>query len=146
MLLDILTEEEKALFAGICRITEYEPDQLVVAEGSEGGTILIVRRGKAEARKRLDEQGKYKLLKQMGAGDFFGETTFLCGCPRSADIVTIEKTEMLEMAMTEFDEFCEQNPAAGVKIYKVMAQEVAERLKKNTEDLKKAVKWASQEG
>jgi CRP-like cAMP-binding protein len=146
MLLDILTEEEKALFAGICRITEYEPDQLVVAEGSEGGTILIVRRGKAEARKRLDEQGKYKLLKQMGAGDFFGETTFLCGCPRSADIVTIEKTEMLEVAMKEFDEFCKEYPDAGVKIYRVMAQEVAERLKQNNEDLKKAVKWASQEG
>ena len=145
MLLDVLTEEEKAAFAGICKITDYEADQVVVSEGDAGSTILIVRTGKAEARKRL-EGDKYKLLKQMAPGDFFGETSFLCGCPRSADIVTTEKSEILEMAMVEFDEFCKENPEAGVKIYKVMAQEVADRLRKNNEDLKKAVKWASQEG
>lgn len=145
MLFDALTEEEKALFAAICKITEYEREQVVVSEGDEGNTILIVRRGKAEARKRLDDDGKYKLLKQMLPGDFFGETTFLCGCPRTADVVTLEPTEILECAMSEFDEFCKQNPDAGLKIYKVMAQEVTERLKRNNEDLKKAVKWANHE-
>ena len=144
MLLDVLTEDEKALFAGICKETEYGPEQVVVSEGDEGSTILIVRAGKAEARKPVEGE-KYKLLKQMGPGDFFGETTFLCGCPRTADVVTIEQTEILECAMTEFDEFCKDNPDAGMKIYKVMAQEVAERLKQNNEDLKKAVKWASRE-
>ncbi len=143
MLFDVLTEEEKASFAGICKITEYGADEVVVREGDEGSTILIVRKGMAEARKPVGGE-KYKLLKQMAPGDFFGETTFLCGCPRSADIVTTEPTEMLECAMSEFDDYCKVNPDAGLKIYKVMAQEVAERLRQNNDDLKKAVKWASQ--
>ena len=142
MLFDVLTEEEKALFAGICRISEYAPEATVVKEGDSGRTILIVRRGRAEARKPLGGK-KYKLLKELKPGDFFGETTFLCGCPRSADVVAVEKTEILECEMQEFDAFCREYPEAGIKIYKVMAQEVAGRLRQNNEDLKKAVNWAS---
>jgi len=141
MLFDGMTDEEKALFAGICRVCEYSAGDQMVRAGAQGRSLLIVRTGSAEVRKQLDARN-YKNLKVLKEGDFFGEMSFLHGAERSADVVATGRCEMLELTMEDFDKLCRQNPAIGMKIYRNMAVEVADRLRKNNEELKKAILWA----
>lgn len=141
MLLKYLTEEEKALFAEICKVREYQRGQQIVTEGDKGESLLLIRKGRAEVRKVLDA-GNYKYLKELNEGSFFGEMSFLTQVPRSASVIALDYCEILELTSKDFDVLIQSYPVIGLKIYKSVAQELASRLKKNNEDLKKAVLWA----
>ena len=141
MLLDNLTDEEQALIAGICRIREVEKGEEVVSEGEDGGTLLLIRKGRAEVRKALDT-AKHKYLRELRTGDFFGEMCFLHKAPRSASVVALEKCEILELNNDDFDRLAEKYPEIGLKVYRNIAVELVERLRRNNEELKRAVLWA----
>ncbi len=138
MLFDAFTAEETALFAETCKVREYQSGQEIVSEGDKGGSLLLIRKGRAEVRKRLDSSN-YKCLKELDAGDFFGEMSFLNQTPRSASVIALEDCEILEVMKADFDVLAQSNPDIGLKVYRSIAQELALRLKRNNEDLKKAV-------
>jgi len=141
MLLDGLTEEEQAQVAEICRIRDVKPGQKIVSEGEHGGTLLLIRKGRAEVQKSLSGESQ-KYLKELRAGEFFGEMCFLNSESRSATVVALEKCEILELDGKEFDRLVMKCPDIGLKVYKNIARELVERLKRNNEELKKAVLWA----
>jgi len=141
MLLDALTEEEQALFAQICRIRDCKTGEEVVSEGDKGESLLLLRKGRAEVRKALDK-GNYKYLKELQKGEFFGEMSFLNRLARSASVVAVEDCEILELNRKDFEKLIKKNPEIGLKIYRNIAAELAFRLKRNNEDLRRAVLWA----
>ncbi|MDD4871545.1 MAG: cyclic nucleotide-binding domain-containing protein [Kiritimatiellae bacterium] len=141
MLLDNLTDEEQALVAEICRIRECKCDDSVVSEGDRGGSILFIRKGRAEVRKSLGKNN-HKFLRELHAGEFFGEMCFLNNVPRSASVVALEDCEILELNGADFDKLVRKYPEIGLKVYKNIASELVDRLRRNNEELKKAVLWA----
>lgn len=141
MMLEVLTDEEKSLFAEICKLTEYQTGQQIISEEDKGDSLLLIRKGRVEVRKILDSDN-YKHLKELDTGEFFGEMSFLNRDPRSASIVALENCEILELTRADFDVLAESNPVLGLKIYMCIAEELASRLKRNNEDLKKAILWA----
>lgn len=138
MLFDAFTVEENTLFEKICKVRKYQSGQEIVSEGDEGGSLLLIRKGRAEVRKTLDSSN-YKCLKELDPGDFFGEMSFLNQISRSASVIALEDCEILEVMKTDFDVLAQSNLDIGLKIYRSIAQELALRLKRNNEDLKKAV-------
>ncbi|NIT03097.1 MAG: cyclic nucleotide-binding domain-containing protein, partial [Candidatus Latescibacteria bacterium] len=44
-----------------------------------------------------DEEGNYRSLSSMGAGDFFGEIAALTGRSRTANVVAEEKTALMQV-------------------------------------------------
>ena len=141
MLLDNLTSEEQAFIAEICRVKVFRKDDNIVLEGDRGGSLLLLRKGRAEARKGLSASS-HKYLRELKKGDFFGEMCFLHNAPRSATIVALEDCEILEINNEDFDRLAKKYPEIGLKVYKNIASELGERLRTNNEDLKKAVLWA----
>lgn len=141
MLVDSLTAEEKALFEGICKVKEYQSGQQIVSEEDKGESLLLIRKGRAEVRKKLDASN-YKYLKELDEGDFFGEMSFLTQVPRSASVIALDRCEVLELEKADFDILIQSNPSIGSKIFESIARELASRLRNNNEDLKKAVLWA----
>lgn len=141
MLLDNLTDEEQALVAEICHIREFKVDQTIVSEGEKGGALLLIRKGRAEVRKSLGVKN-HKYLRELKKGDFFGEMCFLHRAPRSASVIALEDCEVLELDGLEFDKLAVKNPEIGLKVYKNIASELVDRLRRNNEELKKAVLWA----
>ena len=141
MLLDNLTDEEQALVAEICKIREFRTDQTIVSEGEKGGALLLIRKGRAEGRKSLGAKN-HKFLRELKKGDFFGEMCFLHHAPRSASVIALEDCEILELEGLEFDKLAAKYPEIGLKVYKNIAAELVERLRRNNEELKKAVLWA----
>jgi CRP/FNR family transcriptional regulator, cyclic AMP receptor protein len=141
MLLDNLTSEEQALVAEICQTREFKCDDKVVSEGGCGGSLLLIRKGRAEVRKSLGKNN-HKFLRELCAGEFFGEMCFLNKVPRSASVVALEDCEILELESTDFDKLVRKYPEIGLKVYKNIASELVDRLRRNDEELKKAVLWA----
>jgi len=141
MLLDNLTAEEQALIAETSRVREYKAGEYIVSEGEAGGSILLIRKGRAEVRKSLDVRN-HKFLREFRAGEFFGEMCFLHRAPRSASVIALEPCEVVELDGVDFERLTTQYPDVGMKIYKNIAAELVDRLRRNNEELKKAVLWA----
>jgi CRP-like cAMP-binding protein len=141
MLLDNLTAEEQALIAESSRIREYKAGDKIVSEGDAGGSLLLIRKGRAEVHKALDVKN-HKFLRELRAGEFFGEMCFLHKALRSASVVALESCEVVELSGTDFERLIIKHPEIGMKIYKNIASELVDRLRRNNEELKKAILWA----
>ena len=136
MLFKSMTDEEKVLFAQICKLKTYKSGDLIVKEGDPGETLIIIRHGKAEVRKGISGSN-YKFLKELVDEDFCGDMSYLHKAPRNASVVAIEPCEVLELNATALDNLIVEYPQIGMKFYKNMAIEIAARLKRNNDELKK---------
>ena len=138
MLLDGLTNKEIELLEQTATLREYPKGATVIKEGSDSRSLFLIRRGRAEVSKTLDDDFARR-LREFSANDFFGEIAFLGLNPRSATVVTLEPTTILELNPDYFKVLTEEHPRIGLVMYQNMAVELASRLKQNTEDLKEAL-------
>ena len=65
--------------------------------------------------------GKEVILAMMGLGDFFGEMSLLDGRSRSANIISLEKTEVLTLNREDFLEVLQNYPNIAIQLIKEMA-------------------------
>ena len=138
-----LSQEELEELENVCKTNSFSADEVIITEAEEGSTLYLVKSGMVEARKDLGNE-QYKKLKQLGEGGFFGEISFLNGAPRSATVIAIEETQILELSKDAFNGLIADKPVIGHKLYEFVACELASRLRSNTDDLKKAITWAVQ--
>ena len=139
-----LTDEERTLVENTGRIREYQKDDFIILEGDTGSSLFLLKSGKAHVRKKLENE-KYICLLELGAGEMFGEMSFLALDIRSASVIAVEPCKVLAIERSEFQKLIDVNPVIGVKVYRCMAQEIARRLNRNTEELKRAMLWALEE-
>jgi len=144
MIFDTLTDEEHQMVIGTGRILNFAKGDLILREGEATNALYLIQSGAVQVRKNLDAE-RYKQLKDLLAGDFFGDMSFLTGAERSADILALQDCQILEIERSDFDELVKEHPAIGLKAYRNIAVELASRLRRNNEELKRAIMWALDE-
>lgn len=138
MLFDDLTDKEKAQLERIGRVRSFARGSVLLREGDNGNSLFVIRTGVVELRKPFDNE-QYKQLRDLVPGDFFGELSFLTDAPRSAEAIALRDAEVLEIRRRDFNRLIRRNPALGLKIYRGVAEELAQRLRRNNEDLRSTV-------
>ncbi|MBN2302570.1 MAG: cyclic nucleotide-binding domain-containing protein [Lentisphaerae bacterium] len=141
MLLESLTEDEQVLLAQNCVALEFKKGETVVMEGDKGGSLMLVREGRVAVKKLL-QNDKHKHLRDLFAGQFFGEMSCLTDSARSATVEAVTDCVILELAKDKLAELSSRYPEIGMKLYRGMAVELADRLAANNDDLRKAILWA----
>lgn len=76
-------------------VAEAEPGTTVVRRGDKSDAGYFVISGRVVAG--WDEEGGYRPLETLNAGDFFGEIAALTGARRTANVVAEEPTVLLEV-------------------------------------------------
>jgi MFS transporter, DHA3 family, macrolide efflux protein len=79
------------------RVFDVEPGVKLMHSGETGDSAYFILAGKAVAG-ITDGQGSYRSLSTMTTGDYFGEIAALTGAPRTADVVTQEATQLLQVS------------------------------------------------
>ena len=141
MFLNCLNEDEIAVIETIGEIKAYPKDSYLIREGEPGATFILILSGKVEVRKNL-RGGKYKKLVELKACDLIGEIGFLWVHNRTASVVALEDTEVMEFQRESFMRLIEQNPVIGMKAYRGIAEELAQRLSRSGDELVDAISWA----
>lgn len=141
MLFDDLTSEEMEAVKKACLRRKFSKGEYIIKEGEKGQSLFFLRCGTVEVIKELDSSN-YKHLKDFEEGDFFGEISFLDDASRTASVVATDDCEVLELTSDKFDALVNTNPTAGMKIFRNIARDIALRLKRNTNELMKAVIFA----
>jgi CRP-like cAMP-binding protein len=75
------------------------PGQYIVHEGDPGSEMFFVQRGSAEVLVGADE----KCVRELTAGDFFGEMALLFTAPRSASVRTTSHCDMFSLSQADLE-------------------------------------------
>jgi len=102
------------------------PDGVVVAEGTQVDSMFLVLQGLLSVY--LSSLGG-KELATLGAGQTFGEMSFLEDRPASATVKTLEETELLVIPRPDLNAKLDDDPAFAARLYKALAMVTSRRLR-----------------
>jgi small-conductance mechanosensitive channel len=103
-----LSEEETARLAGASVSHIFAPGEIVIRAGDEGSSMFVVHGGRVSVQ--LSDNGKPRTVAVLKEGDFFGEMALFTGEPRTANIVALEETEVLEIGYQAMKHLFDTNP------------------------------------
>lgn len=141
MILRDLTTSEMAAVEKIGRSQVYAPGGYIIREGEAGSSFFLILDGRVEVRKSIGLD-KYKKLVELGPLDIFGEVCFLGVESRSASVLAMEASHVMEFRHDEFEKLIATQPGIGLKLYRGIARELAQRLAAVNGELKDALVWA----
>lgn len=107
-------------------------DEVLFQKGDEGNSLFIINSGWVKVIAR-DTQGSDIVLNQVGAGEIIGEMALLDNEPRSAGVVALEKTEVLELKRVDFMEILKQQPDLALSVIRNFSS----RMRYNTSYIEK---------
>lgn len=91
-----LDERRRGDFIAKARVSEVPAGATVVSQGDAGDAAYFILEGSVVAGSP-SEDGGFRSLSTMRAGDFFGEIAALTGSRRTANVVAEEPTTLLEV-------------------------------------------------
>ena len=124
-----LGDRERTNLIAQARVSEASEGARVVTAGETGDTAYFVLSGKTVAG-IADEQGEYRALSSMEAGDFFGEIAALTGSRRTANVVAEEPTTLLVVPASALRQLM-----AIPQISALVFSKLSERLTRTNADL-----------
>jgi CRP-like cAMP-binding protein len=90
-----LSETMRKAMLSHAAVTDAPAGVTILRKGDRSDAAYFVLAGRAVAG--LDEQGGYRVLEVLNAGDFFGEIAALTGTPRTANVVAEQPATLVQV-------------------------------------------------
>jgi small-conductance mechanosensitive channel len=103
-----LSPEETAMLAHAATSHVFAPGETVIRGGDPGSSMFVVHNGRVSVQ--VNENGRARTVATLSEGAFFGEMALFTGEPRTANVVAIEETEVLEIGHAAMKRVFETNP------------------------------------
>jgi len=87
----------------------FAPGETLIRAGDEGSSMFVVHNGRVQVQ--LTESGKSRPVAVLSEGNFFGEMALFTGELRTASVVALEETEVLEIGHAAMKHLFETNPS-----------------------------------
>lgn len=127
-----LNEEELRALSGRAQERSFAKNAIVLSEGDHSDSLYVILDGRVKVFV-ADADGNEIVLSTMGTGEYFGEMA-LDGRPRSACVMTTERSRFLVVPSAVFKDFLLNNPAVSVRVIENLIQRVR-NLTKNVKSL-----------
>ena len=108
--------QKLGLFQHAPNTVVYPPHTTVFREGEEGHVMYAIKRGRLEVRVHG------RVIDTLGEDEVFGEMALLEGTTRSATVVTLEETELVEITAAQFYILVRQNPDFALQLMRRRCQ------------------------
>lgn len=103
-----LSVEETSMLAQAAVSHVFAEGETVIRAGEPGSSMFIVHNGRVCVQ--INDKGKLRTVATLDEGDFFGEMALFTGEPRTANVVALEETEVLEIGHKAMKQVFETNP------------------------------------
>ena len=113
------TQAELARVATITTQVEIPEGAVVMREGDQGDSFLVLVEGSVDVRK-----GKRRIA-TLGPGDFAGEIALVTDAPRTATVRTTSPVTALRATRKGFNALLDESPSIQRKVLKALADRVA---------------------
>lgn len=102
-------------------------DEVLFNKGDEGNSLFIINTGRVKIVTR-DSRDNEVILNQIKAGEVIGEMALLDFEPRSAGVVAMEETSVMELSREDFMEILSRQPDLALSVIRSLIA----RLRHNT--------------
>lgn len=119
-----LSAEEIQQLASTTLEEVFAPGEALIRAGEEGTSMFVVHHGRVEVQ--VTENGRPRTVATLREGDFFGEMGLFTGEPRTANVIAIEETEVLEIGHEAMRQLFETNPSLAESISWTIAERRAD--------------------
>ena len=116
-------EDELERLAKLCVQRTTPRDHVILVAEEVGDTLFIISHGSVKVS-YVSESGREVILSILKKGDFFGELSLLDGKTRSANITTLEQTDLLLIRRGDFLHLIEEFPNIAIGLLRVLAQRI----------------------
>ncbi len=123
-----ITPDEVQEMVSLCRVNSYPAGAVLCRENMLEHTFYMILDGEAEVTKVINER-EARLLKILGAGEFFGEMALIHNAPRAATVTARTPLVVLELDKASFDRVLKRSSSIAL----AMVKEISRRLRQNDE-------------
>ncbi|MBE0672149.1 MAG: cyclic nucleotide-binding domain-containing protein [Anaerolineales bacterium] len=112
-------------------------DEVLIRKGEKGDSLFLIHDGWVKIV-TVDSKGDELIINKCGPGETIGEMALLDGETRSATVIALTESEVLELKQDVFEEILKQRsdvPLAIIRSY-------SERLRFSTTYIEKAIDWS----
>jgi small-conductance mechanosensitive channel/CRP-like cAMP-binding protein len=103
-----LSVEETSMLAQSAVSHVFAQGETVIRAGDPGSSMFVVHSGRVCVQ--INDNGKLRTVATLNEGDFFGEMALFTGEPRTANVVALEETEVLEIGHKAMKAVFDTNP------------------------------------
>ncbi len=125
-----LSDEETQKLAENSRVRVFAPDESIVRQGQPGKSMFVVHKGSVKVL--IKEADEPRILDTLREGDFFGEMGLLTGEPRTATVIAVEETQVLEIDNLCLKPILEENPELVESFSRLVEERRAHLAEKQT--------------
>jgi CRP/FNR family transcriptional regulator, cyclic AMP receptor protein len=129
-LLSTLGEADLAAFAGLLRERRYPKGSMILAQGDPGEALYLLAAGQVKVV-LIHEDGREVILSVLGVGAFFGEMALLDQEPRSAHVVAMTDSLLLQLRREDFQARLRSGPEVAI----ALLRELSRRLRRADETI-----------
>jgi len=115
-----LSADETGLLAQAAVRHVFAPGETVIRAGEPGSSMFVVHNGRVQVQ--VNENGRSRSIATLNEGDFFGEMALFTGEPRTANVVALEETEVLEIGHAAMKRVFDANPDLVESLSFIMAE------------------------
>ena len=115
-----LSVEETAELAQASVRHVFAPGETVIRAGDAGSSMFVLHNGRVQVQ--VTENGRARAVAVLNEGDFFGEMALFTGQPRTANVVAVEETEVLEIGHEAMKRLFDTNPDLVESLSHIIAE------------------------
>lgn len=109
----------------------FRKNTVIINEGDQANSLYIILSGMVKVF-LSNEDGKEIIINTLGEGDHFGELALLDDAPRSASIMTTEKSSLGTISKADFVTVLSKHPELALKLI----QELTRRIRLLSDNVK----------
>jgi CRP-like cAMP-binding protein len=93
---------------------------MVIRAGDPGSSMFVVHNGHVNVQ--ISENGRARTVATLSEGAFFGEMALFTGEPRTANVIAVEETEVLEIGHAAMKQVFDTNPDLVESLSHIIAE------------------------
>ncbi|PIQ26926.1 mechanosensitive ion channel protein MscS [bacterium (Candidatus Blackallbacteria) CG17_big_fil_post_rev_8_21_14_2_50_48_46] len=124
-LFQTLKPQEREWLAQKLVLAPFGKGEVLTRQGAEGHWLYIIQSGNVSVQMK-NEQGLSKEVRQLGAGDFFGEMSLLTGAPRTATVIALSEVICYQLDKNTFQMILQKRPELAEYLADVLVRRQSE--------------------
>ncbi len=120
-LLREVPEADLAALAALARERSHSKGSVILSQGDPGDALFLIRTGQVKVTV-IAEDGREVILSVLGPGSVFGEMALLDDEPRSAHVIAMTDTTLLQLRREDFRARLRTSPELSVALLRELSR------------------------
>jgi len=110
----------------IMNLRTYDSNENIIIEGEQGDAMYLIKNGSVSVTKNGSNNDEI-FIALLGKGSFFGELSLFDNLPRSANVKSLDDSEIFKLSRMNFQSLLKENMHLATQFYKNCMYEIFSR-------------------